>query len=565
MQEIKCPNCGEVFMVDESGYAQIVQQVRDKEFDKELKQREKDLEEIKKKDLELAKMKQQDEFDKLLSSKEAELVEKDKEIEKLKTKVSGNETEKQLAISEVINTKEQERELAIEKKNEELANKDRMISQLRAQIENNETERKLAISEAVSDKDKDKDKDKEISKKIEEINTLKEKFSIEDREKDIVIEQLKAQLSENKTEKQLAISEVNNKKDKEKQEALEKKNEELKEQNRRIEELKTKLENNEIEKKLAVSEALQVKEKELSQKSTEITELKNQLSNKDTENQIKEQALRSDYENQLKSKDELIQYYKDFKARQSTKMIGESLEQHCLNQFNSLRMTAFPKAYFEKDNDAKTGSKGDFIFRETAEGIEFISIMFEMKNEMDETATKHKNEDFFKELDKDRREKGCEYAVLVSLLEIDNDLYNNGIVDVSYRYEKMYVIRPQFFIPLITLLRNAALNSLKYRQELELAKHQQIDILNFENNMNAFKDGFARNYRIASEKFKTAIDEIDKTITHLQKTKDALLSSENQLRLANNKAEDLTIKKLTKNAPTVKKMFDEMKNENTIS
>lgn len=559
MQEIKCPNCGEVFMVDESGYAQIVQQVRDKEFDKELKQREKDLEEIKKKDLELAKMKQQDEFDKLLSSKEAELVEKDKEIEKLKTKVSGNETEKQLAISEVINTKEQERELAIEKKNEELANKDRMISQLRAQIENNETERKLAISEAVSDKDK------EISKKIEEINTLKEKFSIEDREKDIVIEQLKAQLSENKTEKQLAISEVNNKKDKEKQEALEKKNEELKEQNRRIEELKTKLENNEIEKKLAVSEALQVKEKELSQKSTEITELKNQLSNKDTENQIKEQALRSDYENQLKSKDELIQYYKDFKARQSTKMIGESLEQHCLNQFNSLRMTAFPKAYFEKDNDAKTGSKGDFIFRETAEGIEFISIMFEMKNEMDETATKHKNEDFFKELDKDRREKGCEYAVLVSLLEIDNDLYNNGIVDVSYRYEKMYVIRPQFFIPLITLLRNAALNSLKYRQELELAKHQQIDILNFENNMNAFKDGFARNYRIASEKFKTAIDEIDKTITHLQKTKDALLSSENQLRLANNKAEDLTIKKLTKNAPTVKKMFDEMKNENTIS
>lgn len=559
MQKIKCPNCGEVFMVDESGYAQIVQQVRDKEFDKELKQREKDLEEIKKKDLELAKMKQQDEFDKLLSSKEAELVEKDKEIEKLKTKVSGNETEKQLAISEVINTKEQERELAIEKKNEELANKDRMISQLRAQIENNETERKLAISEAVSDKDK------EISKKIEEINTLKEKFSIEDREKDIVIEQLKAQLSENKTEKQLAISEVNNKKDKEKQEALEKKNEELKEQNRRIEELKAKLENNEIEKKLAVSEALQVKEKELSQKSTEITELKNQLSNKDTENQIKEQALRSDYENQLKSKDELIQYYKDFKARQSTKMIGESLEQHCLNQFNSLRMTAFPKAYFEKDNDAKTGSKGDFIFRETAEGIEFISIMFEMKNEMDETATKHKNEDFFKELDKDRREKGCEYAVLVSLLEIDNDLYNNGIVDVSYRYEKMYVIRPQFFIPLITLLRNAALNSLKYRQELELAKHQQIDILNFENNMNAFKDGFARNYRIASEKFKTAIDEIDKTITHLQKTKDALLSSENQLRLANNKAEDLTIKKLTKNAPTVKKMFDEMKNENTIS
>ena len=243
-------------------------------------------------------------------------------------------------------------------------------------------------------------------------------------------------------------------------------------------------------------------------------------------------------------------------------MIGESLERHCLNQFNALRMTAFPAAYFEKDNDAKTGSKGDFIFREEAEGIEFISIMFEMKNEMDETATKHKNEDFFKELNKDRCEKGCEYAVLVSLLEIDNELYNHGIVDVSYKYEKMYVIRPQFFIPMITLLRNAALNSLKYRRELEAAKHQQIDILHFEENMNAFKEGFARNYRIASDKFKTAVDEIDKTIIHLQKTKEALLSSENNLRLANNKAEDLSIKKLTKNAPVVKEMFDGLKNEN---
>ena len=221
-------------------------------------------------------------------------------------------------------------------------------------------------------------------------------------------------------------------------------------------------------------------------------------------------------------------------------------------------MTAFPTAYFEKDNDAKSGSKGDFIFRESVEGTEFISIMFEMKNEMDETATKHKNEDFFKELDKDRREKKCEYAVLVSLLEMDNELYNNGIVDVSYRYEKMYVIRPQFFIPMITLLRNAALNSLKYRQELEAAKNQQLDIAHFEENMNAFKQGFGRNYEIASKKFKTAIDEIDKTITHLQKTKDALLSSENQLRLANNKAEDLSIKKLTKNAPSVRKMFEEI-------
>ena len=530
MQEIKCPKCGQVFVVDESGYAQIVQQVRDKEFVKEIKQREKDFEEMKEKDLELVKMKQKEEFDKLLSSKETELAERDKLIEQLKTQVSGKETEKQLAISEAINKKEKEREVAVEKKNDELANKDRKIAQLQAQIENSENERKLAVSEAVSGKEK------EISKKIEEINALKEKLSIADREKD-----------------------------KEKQEALERKTEELTEKIRKIEELKAKLENSETEKKLAVSEAVQKKEKELSQKLTEITELKSQLSNKDTENQLKEQSLQREYEDKLKSKDELIEYYKDFKARQSTKMIGESLEQHCLNQFNSLRMTAFPTAYFEKDNDTKTGSKGDFIFREAEEGIEFISIMFEMKNEMDETATKHKNEDFFKELDRDRREKGCEYAVLVSLLEIDNELYNNGIVDVSYRYEKMYVIRPQFFIPLITLLRNAALNSLKYRQELELAKHQQIDILHFEDNMNTFKEGFARNYKLASDKFKKAIDEIDKTILHLQKTKEELLSSENQLRLANNKAEDLSIKKLTNNAPSVKKMFDEIKNEDVIS
>ena len=459
MQEIKCPKCGEVFAVDESDYAQIVQQVRDKEFDKELKQREKNLEEMKEKDLELARIKQKEEYDKALSLKNAELTNRENEIEQLKAQISGSETAKQLAISQAVNEKE-----------------------------------------------------KEISKKKEEITGLKEKFSAEDKEKEKIIERLKAQIS-----------------------------------------------GSEAEKKLAVTEAVQEKEKELSKKITEIMELKSRLSNKETESQLKEQSLHKEYEDKLKLKDEQIEYYKDFKARQSTKMMGESLEQHCLNQFNSLRMTAFPTAYFEKDNDVRTGSKGDFIFRESMEGIEFISIMFEMKNEMDTTATKHKNEDFFKELDKDRREKGCEYAVLVSLLEIDNELYNNGIVDVSYKYEKMYVIRPQFFIPIITLLRNAALNSVKYRQELAAAKNQQIDILHFEENMNAFKEGFARNYRLASEKFKTAVDEIDKTILHLQKTKDALLSSENNLRLANNKAEDLSIKKLTKNAPMVKEIFDEMK------
>ena len=342
-------------------------------------------------------------------------------------------------------------------------------------------------------------------------------------------------------------------------EILAQKDGELAARDRTIAELQARLSVEETEKRLAVSMAMQEKDKELAGLATELTELRGQLTNRETERILKENALKEQYEDRLRLKEEQLQYYRDFKARQSTKMVGESLEQHCLNQFNSIRMTAFPTAYFEKDNDARTGSKGDFIFREAAEdGTEFISIMFEMKNEQDETATKHRNEDFFRELDKDRREKGCEYAVLVSMLEIDNDLYNNGIVDVSYRYDKMYVIRPQFFIPMITLLRNAALGSLKYRQELQLVRSQQVDILHFEENMNAFKEGFARNYRLASERFQTAIEEIDKTIQHLQKTKEALLSSENNLRLANRKAEDLSIKKLTKNAPAVKAMFDSL-------
>ena len=345
-------------------------------------------------------------------------------------------------------------------------------------------------------------------------------------------------------------------------EKIRKKETALAEREQEIQRLQAKLLNTETEKKLAVTEAVQAKERELADKSAQITELTAKLSGKETESQLKEKSLKEQYEDKLRLKDEQIEYYKDFKARQSTKMVGESLEQHCLTQFNSIRMTAFPKAYFEKDNDARSGSKGDFIFREASEdGTEFISIMFEMKNEMDETATKHKNEDFFKELDKDRREKKCEYAVLVSMLEIDNELYNNGIVDVSYRYPKMYVIRPQFFIPMITLLRNAALNSLQYQRELQIVRNQQLDILHFEENMNTFKEGFARNYRLASERFQTAIEEIDKTITHLQKTKEALLSSENNLRLANNKAEDLSIKKLTKNAPSVKAMFDEARSD----
>lgn len=325
--------------------------------------------------------------------------------------------------------------------------------------------------------------------------------------------------------------------------------EELSEKDVEITSLKSEIKLKDTEKELALKDLLREKEKEIETLNTKL-----EMDKK--ESLIKEQNLKEKYEEKIKDKDEQIAYYKDFKARQSTKMIGESLEQHCSNEFNKLR-PLFKNVYFEKDNDIKTGSKGDFIFREYDEDeTEIISIMFEMKNESLETTSKHKNEDFFKELDKDRKEKKCEYAVLVSMLEIDNDYYNNGIVDVSHKYPKMYVIRPQFFIPLITLLRNASLKSLEYKKELQIVQNQNIDIANFEENMNNFKSAFGRNYRLASEKFKKAIDEIDKTIDHLQKTKEALLSSENNLRLANNKAEDLTIKKLTNGNETMQKMFD---------
>lgn len=459
MQEIRCPKCGEVFQVDETGYDQIAQQVRDKEFEKELERRKSELNAKHEQSLEIIRLQEEKEYNANIAQKDAEIFSKDQKISELQAKLNTSETEKRLAIS-----------AALEKKNEEHSKATREYT-----------------------------------------------------------------------------------------ESLTQKETELFAREQKIAELQAKLDVSETAKKLAVAEALEKKNEELSQKTTEIADLKGELKNKETESRLNEKSLQEQYEEKLKLKDEQIEYYKDFKARQSTKMIGESLEQHCLTQFNAIRMTAFPNAYFEKDNNAKTGSKGDFIYRECGEdGTEFISIMFEMKNEADETATKHKNEDFFKELDKDRNEKGCEYAILVSLLEIDNELYNNGIVDVSYKYPKMYVIRPQFFIPMITLLRNAAKNSLQYRQELQIIRNQQVDIRNFEENMNAFKEGFARNYRLASDKFSTAIEEIDKTIDHLRKTKAALISSENNLRLANNKADELSIKKLTKNAPSVKAMFDSL-------
>ncbi|RRQ46381.1 DUF2130 domain-containing protein [Chryseobacterium sp. SC28] len=428
MNEIICPNCKKAFKVDEAGYAEILKQVRNHQFEEELQER--------------------------------------------------------LRIAE-------------KEKNSE--------------IEINRAKFKNYLQE-------------QLSKKDAEINKLK-------------------------SDSQLEITGKISQKDKE------------------ILELKAKIEKAETEKKLAISEAVQKVEKEKNSIEAEKNKLNNLLKNKELEKELSEKSLKEQFGEKLRSKDEIIKFkdeeidrVKDMKAKLSTKMIGETLEQHCEIEFNKLRATAFQNVYFEKDNDASSGSKGDFVYREfDDEGNEIISIMFEMKNESDQTASKKRNEDFFRELDKDRNEKKCEYAIMVSLLEAENEFYNTGIVDVSHRFPKMYVVRPQFFITVITLLRNAAMNSLKYKKELALVRNQNIDITNFEEKIETFKQGFAKNYELASRQFKTAVDEIDKTITHLQKTKDALMSSVNNLRLANIKAEDLTIKKLTYDNPTMKAKFDELK------
>ena len=458
MQEIRCPKCNEVFQVDDSGYSQIVQQVREKEFEKEAARRAEELEKAKNSELKILEM----EYEKKLES-------------------------------------------ALSEKSDDITDKEKRITELEARLESMESEKQLAVANAVSEREK----------RFNEESSKAQK-AISDKES--LIKQLELQLQQAQSLQQAALD-------------------------------KAKSEN-----------ALA-----LEKKQNEINELNSQLKTKDSEAALRCKTIEEKYAIELKNKDELIEQYKDFKARLSTKMVGETLEQHCLTQFNSLRMSAFPNAYFEKDNDARSGSKGDFIFRESSEdGIEFISIMFEMKNEMDTTATKHKNEDFFKELDKDRNEKGCEYAVLVSMLEADNEFYNAGIVDVSYKYPKMYVIRPQFFIPLISLLRNAARNSLEYKRELAMAKAQQVDLTNFEKNITEFKTAFAKNYNDASNRFKDAITGIDATIDKLGKIKQALLLSEDHLRLANKKAEEqLTIKKLTKNAPSIKEEFARLASEQT--
>jgi hypothetical protein len=458
MNEIKCPHCHKAFKVDEAGYADILKQVRDDEFEAQIHARLELAEQQKQSEIELAKAQVIREMEKSASDKEAE-------INALKAKLDAGETDKKLAVTEALKAIEKERDaLAVQ------------LQQAKHEMES--------------------------SSQLASANLLKE-LQASEAKKDAEIQKLQSQLEANETMQKLAIQEA------------------------------------------------------VAQSEQERTELKSRLEKTELEKQLSEQSLKERYEIQLKDRDEAIERLKDMKAKLSTKMVGETLEQHCETTFNQIRATAFPRAYFEKDNDARSGSKGDYIFRDMDEaGTEIVSIMFEMKNESDTTATKKKNEDFLKELDKDRNEKGCEYAILVSMLESDSELYNTGIVDMSHRYPKMFVIRPQFFIQMITLLRNAAMSSLQYKSELALVKAQNIDVTSFEEDLEKFKTAFGKNYDLASRKFQTAIDEIDKSISHLQKTKDALISSDRNLRLANDKAQDVTVKKLTRKNPTMKAMFD---------
>ncbi len=460
MHEIICPHCKKAFKIDEAGYADILKQVRDSDFEQQIHDRLALAEQEKQNAIELATTKVASELQKTAAMK-------DSEIQDLKARLDAGEVARKLAVSEALSAVEKER--------------DALTSQLEQAKQEKEMVSKLADANL--------------------LNELQKAASTKDAQ---------------------------------------------------IQSLKAKLDAIEVSQKLAITEAVSVVEKERD-------EFKNNLVRAALEKELAEKSLKDKYETQIKDRDDAIERLRDMKARLSTKMIGETLEQHCETEFNRIRATAFPRAYFEKDNDARTGSKGDYIFRDLDESsTEIVSIMFEMKNENDTTATKSKNEDFLKELDKDRNEKGCEYAVLVSLLEPDNELYNTGIVDMFHRYPKMYVVRPQFFLPIITLLRNAAMNSLKYKTELALVKAQNIDITNFENELESFKSAFAKNYDLASRRFQIAIEEIDKSIDHLQKTKEALLGTDRNLRLANDKAQDVTIKKLTKDNPTMATKFKDI-------
>lgn len=535
MNEIKCPHCGKVFQVDERGFADILRQVRTAEFDKEIAQREGMLQEQNAQAVKLAVAKAQ-------RDAQAETAQRDARIAELETRLAAEKREREQAEKSSQIEHANELEAALAKKQAEIVQLQADVKKLSAdhdaqnRIAKAEHERLLSDATA--------QRDAEIAALRQQISSQESAFK---QQLESQVQQYSQKIAADKAESARVAAEESAKL----QQTIVAQKQQLESQTQQFK----------AEKELAVSEARAAAERQRD-------ELAAQVKLQEAQAAQERAALREKMTNELAAKDELIKYkdeeiarVKEMKARLSTKMVGESLERHCETEFNKIRATAFPHAYFEKDNDVVDGTKGDFVFRETdpATGEEVVSIMFEMKNENDETRTKHKNEDFFAKLDSDRKKKGCEYAVLCTMLEPENELYNEGIVDVSYRYEKMYVIRPQFFIPIISILRNAALSALQYKTELAEVRNQNIDITNFENSMEDFKTKFARNYDLASRKFQTAIDEIDKTIDHLQKTKEALLGSERNLRLANDKAQDLTIKKLTRKNPTMKAKFAALK------
>lgn len=535
MNEIKCPHCGKVFQVDERGFADILRQVRTAEFDKEIAQREGMLQEQNAQAVKLAVAKAQQDA-------QAETAQRDARIAELETRLAAEKREREQAEKSSRIEHANELEAALAKKQAEIVQLQADVKKLSAdhdaqnRIAKAEHERLLSDATA--------QRDAEIAALRQQISSQESAFK---QQLESQVQQYSQKIAADKAESARVAAEESAKL----QQTIVAQKQQLESQTQQFR----------AEKELAVSEARAAAERQRD-------ELAAQVKLQEAQAAQERAALREKMTNELAAKDELIKYkdeeiarVKEMKARLSTKMVGESLERHCETEFNKIRATAFPHAYFEKDNDVVDGTKGDFVFRETdpATGEEVVSIMFEMKNENDETRTKHKNEDFFAKLDSDRKKKGCEYAVLCTMLEPENELYNEGIVDVSYRYEKMYVIRPQFFIPIISILRNAALSALQYKTELAEVRNQNIDITNFENSMEDFKTKFARNYDLASRKFQTAIDEIDKTIDHLQKTKEALLGSERNLRLANDKAQDLTIKKLTRKNPTMKAKFAALK------
>lgn len=535
MNEIKCPHCGKVFQVDERGFADILRQVRTAEFDKEIAQREGMLQEQNAQAVKLAVAKAQQDA-------QAETAQRDARIAELETRLAAEKREREQVEKSSQIEHANELEAALAKKQAEIVQLQADVKKLSAdhdaqnRIAKAEHERLLSDATA--------QRDAEIAALRQQISSQESAFK---QQLESQVQQYSQKIAADKAESARVAAEESAKL----QQTIVAQKQQLESQTQQFK----------AEKELAVSEARAAAERQRD-------ELAAQVKLQEAQAAQERAALREKMTNELAAKDELIKYkdeeiarVKEMKARLSTKMVGESLERHCETEFNKIRATAFPHAYFEKDNDVVDGTKGDFVFRETdpATGEEVVSIMFEMKNENDETRTKHKNEDFFAKLDSDRKKKGCEYAVLCTMLEPENELYNEGIVDVSYRYEKMYVIRPQFFIPIISILRNAALSALQYKTELAEVRNQNIDITNFENSMEDFKTKFARNYDLASRKFQTAIDEIDKTIDHLQKTKEALLGSERNLRLANDKAQDLTIKKLTRKNPTMKAKFAALK------